>query len=577
MKIGLVCSVEWPSLYLINELTRAGISLSAIYVREREITAPWNLKAFWKNRRRLGWRTAAAIFLDQSLGNSAGEDASNALGEIRSVRALRRSRLPVACVDRFTSDEFAERLHAAEHDLILICGTPVLPEKVVAAPRKAMLNIHTSVLPHYRGGGSLFWPIFFRNYDKIGYTIHRVTSDLDGGPTIAQEALNYEHGWSKDRLQFEIFRRAVPKLVDIIKTQNLDPIVDKAAPIDFVFRRPTPQFKRIYNGSVESPLKRRLRRIEFPIARHLSRKDQPSVTVIYAHRVLPDDTASDDWRRLLGHATVSETRRLMLFLKRHYDFISLDQLTELSSQNRWIERPSLVLTYDDGYEDFFTQGGELFDDLRIPAALFLSTSVLEGYVPYHQRAYDLIDRVRNPHLCVPWMRERLHFGDSRHRILSIEYVLLPYLKRLSIERRTQCLDELYSANQVEPDNGRDSYCSESQVRSSANAELLSVYLHGHVHEPYETLDQNNMRADLLASKQRFRCLLNEECPVMSYPNGSFTEAQLEEVKKAGFEWAFTTSPKKLIGPDFDRLRIPRMGFDNKDPLITARRLLRLDA
>ncbi|MEM1145087.1 MAG: polysaccharide deacetylase family protein, partial [Pseudomonadota bacterium] len=97
------------------------------------------------------------------------------------------------------------------------------------------------------------------------------------------------------------------------------------------------------------------------------------------------------------------------------------------------------------------------------------------------------------------------------------------------------------------------------------------------HEPYETLDAEALRTDLGQSKTRLEGLLNTECVVMSYPNGSFLDNQLAIVREMGFQFGFTTAPKRLTAPDFDPLRIPRIGFDNKNPYITARRILKLES
>lgn len=50
-------------------------------------------------------------------------------------------------------------------------------------------NFHGSILPSYRGGGALMWMLYYRDFDKMGVTFHRMTEKLDVGDIIAQEKL----------------------------------------------------------------------------------------------------------------------------------------------------------------------------------------------------------------------------------------------------------------------------------------------------------------------------------------------------------------------------------------------------
>jgi methionyl-tRNA formyltransferase len=61
-----------------------------------------------------------------------------------------------------------------------------LPPAVLHAPRFGVINIHSSLLPRYRGPAPVLWAI--RNGDPdIGFTIHRMDEDFDTGPILAQQ------------------------------------------------------------------------------------------------------------------------------------------------------------------------------------------------------------------------------------------------------------------------------------------------------------------------------------------------------------------------------------------------------
>jgi len=93
----------------------------------------------------------------------------------------------------FDADLFAR---IAEHtpDLIVLAGFMRILDPAVLAPWVGRtINIHPSLLPKYRG---------LRTHERAlaagdathGASVHFVTSELDGGPVIAQAELAVEHG-----------------------------------------------------------------------------------------------------------------------------------------------------------------------------------------------------------------------------------------------------------------------------------------------------------------------------------------------------------------------------------------------
>ena len=71
-------------------------------------------------------------------------------------------------------------------DLLICNGFPWrLPRSVLEIPRLGAINIHTSLLPRYRGPIPIHWAI--RNGDPdVGVTIHRMDEAFDTGRVIVQ-------------------------------------------------------------------------------------------------------------------------------------------------------------------------------------------------------------------------------------------------------------------------------------------------------------------------------------------------------------------------------------------------------
>ena len=90
-------------------------------------------------------------------------------------------------------------------DVILVYGTAIVGDKILSRASQLALNLHTGISPYYRGAGCAFWPLYNGEPERLGATIHRCTSDIDGGMIyrVAQAALEEEDD------VFTVFARCV--------------------------------------------------------------------------------------------------------------------------------------------------------------------------------------------------------------------------------------------------------------------------------------------------------------------------------------------------------------------------------
>jgi methionyl-tRNA formyltransferase len=60
-----------------------------------------------------------------------------------------------------------------------------IPDAALTVPRHGIVNVHPGLLPRYPGPNPMGWAL--RNGDReMGLTVHRMTSEFDGGPILAQ-------------------------------------------------------------------------------------------------------------------------------------------------------------------------------------------------------------------------------------------------------------------------------------------------------------------------------------------------------------------------------------------------------
>ena len=98
-----------------------------------------------------------------------------------------RANLPVLQPERARQEDFIAKLRALEPDLIVVAAYgEILPKDILDLPRLGCLNVHTSLLPRYRGAAPIQWAII--NGDgETGVTIMKMDPGMDTGDILAQE------------------------------------------------------------------------------------------------------------------------------------------------------------------------------------------------------------------------------------------------------------------------------------------------------------------------------------------------------------------------------------------------------
>jgi methionyl-tRNA formyltransferase len=78
-------------------------------------------------------------------------------------------------------------------DLNVVAGTRKLNKDIFDSSKLGAVNIHSGILPYYRGADSEFWALYNGEKEKIGVTIHFIDQSLDTGDiilTARQEVLD---------------------------------------------------------------------------------------------------------------------------------------------------------------------------------------------------------------------------------------------------------------------------------------------------------------------------------------------------------------------------------------------------
>ncbi len=108
----------------------------------------------------------------------------------RSVKDIARSHHTRVLTPADVNDPaFIARLREIDPDLVISVSCPqVFGSELLAVPRLGCLNVHSSLLPRYRGMLPTFW-VLAKGESGTGVTVHYMSPGIDEGGIVAQREI----------------------------------------------------------------------------------------------------------------------------------------------------------------------------------------------------------------------------------------------------------------------------------------------------------------------------------------------------------------------------------------------------
>lgn len=133
-------------------------------------------------------------------------------------------------------------------DIIVVYSMPfLLKEEVFQFPKCGTINLHTALLPKYRGAVPIFWTYYF--FDRsVGVTVHYIDKGEDTGDIIVQKNVEVDLGerYYELRSKFEkVGADAIIEALDYIESNKVKRIKQPK-------ESPTPRAKRVKKSEYQT-------------------------------------------------------------------------------------------------------------------------------------------------------------------------------------------------------------------------------------------------------------------------------------------------------------------------------------
>ena len=103
--------------------------------------------------------------------------------------AATQAGLQVYQPESIKSESSQELLHRIAPDaVVIIAYGQIVPKRLLTIPRLGWLNLHGSLLPHYRGAAPIHWAIA-NGESRTGLTTMQIDAGMDTGPMLEQREM----------------------------------------------------------------------------------------------------------------------------------------------------------------------------------------------------------------------------------------------------------------------------------------------------------------------------------------------------------------------------------------------------
>jgi folate-dependent phosphoribosylglycinamide formyltransferase PurN len=104
--------------------------------------------------------------------------------------------IPCTQTYKINANDVLSELRDSAPDIIFSVSSPqIFKKNLISIPSKGCLNIHSSLLPLYRGQNANFW-VMAKAEKETGVTIHYINSGIDDGDILLQEKIMIQNDWS---------------------------------------------------------------------------------------------------------------------------------------------------------------------------------------------------------------------------------------------------------------------------------------------------------------------------------------------------------------------------------------------
>lgn len=279
-----------------------------------------------------------------------------------------------------------------------------------------------------------------------------------------------------------------------------------------------------------------------------------------------DETLPTAWVPLRARHSMRQLSAALTILKRHYQFVSLDEMVHMIGGHTPPRPDCLAVTFDDGYRNNLTHALPILDRHGISATFFLATGHVSHQTPlWFDRLDYALQRANVNGLSLQVAGTTVDLTSHDRDSLRQSYERLRNAAKDARRPDEEMSNELSAiADRLELSAGcclanilkQDDWSAILTWREIEIAARRGVSFGSHTidHVRVGRIDDANVRDQLLRSKQEIERHTGKACHHLCYPNGDFSDSAVQIARECGYVSAVTCMEgRNRVGEDLMKL------------------------
>jgi poly-beta-1,6-N-acetyl-D-glucosamine N-deacetylase len=236
--------------------------------------------------------------------------------------------------------------------------------------------------------------------------------------------------------------------------------------------------------------------------------------------------------RVLAYHDVKDAllfEKQILFLKRKYVIMSLDELKTYCKLGKPLPRKAMLITFDDGDITVYEKGLKILTKHEVASALFIITELIGSQKPF-------------------WWKRIEHHYNAKGDSYADARQTVRRLKSVSNRERLSTLSSFTDTEAIQLSRPQ----LETLVQNG-----VAIANHSHTHPMFDRCTSEELQMEMNNSRTFFDSFGSGHFDVFAYPNGNYDARSEDILKRAGVRFAFLFD-HRLNNQAFDPMRISRI-------------------
>ncbi len=294
------------------------------------------------------------------------------------------------------------------------------------------------------------------------------------------------------------------------------------------------------------------------ILRRMAQLSAGQCLILTYHRVLPKDKVGSRVEPGM-YVTPNVLRMHVRFIQRFFDIIPADRLDDALA-GRGGRKPVCVLSFDDGWLDFYQYAWPVLREENVPAVVYLPTALIgSDEIFWTDRLARVLEEDDGGHVLA---KQVAAFAEGKNfKSLHTFHEAIEHVKSYPYHDIEQILAGCETVLGIVHEPGGRSFMNWDEVHDLYKNGLISFGSHTVNHAILTTLSSAEIRMELQESKEKLLAEDVAEDGAISfcYPNGNYTAEIAQMVRDCGYINAVTCECG-WNGSDDDVFALKRIGL-----------------